>query len=72
MLDKELAVDRYKQQLERERLSQEIDTLNRSRRLLIQKEIDEAQREYEDKLRAEKELAAEFHLRQSRATQERN
>lgn len=69
MLDKELAVDRYKQQLERERLTQEIDTLNRSRKLLIQKEIDDAKKEYEDKLRAEKDLAEELHVRHTRATQ---
>lgn len=59
------------QQLERNRLNEEINALNDSRRRLIEKEINNARKEYEERLKIDKDIAAEHLARQKRSEEER-
>jgi len=71
-LEEELAVEKHRQELEKQKIEKELEGLRRSRKEYIDNQIQSTQQDYENRLRENPDIAEEHFERQKRVEKERS
>ena len=58
-LEEELAIERHRQQLEKQKIERELEGLRRSRKEYIENQIQTTQKDYESRLKENPDIAEE-------------
>jgi GTP1/Obg family GTP-binding protein len=71
-LEEELAVEKHRQELEKQKIERELEGLRRSRKEYIDTQLQTSQKDYEARLRENPDIAEEHFERQKRVEKERS
>ena len=71
-LEEELAVEKHRQELEKQKIERELEGLRRSRKEYIDGQIQTSQKDYENRLRENPDIAEEHYERKKRVEKERS
>ena len=71
-LEEELAVEKHRQELEKQKIEKELEGLRRSRKEYIDNQIQSTQQDYQNRLRENPDIAEEHFQRQKRVEKERS
>ena len=71
-LEEELAIERHRQELEKQKIDKELEGLRRSRKEYIENQLQSTQKDYESRLRENPDIAEEHFERQKRIEREKS